>query len=224
MLRVTSLLKGMAIAIALGSSLSACAIDRSVVAIKPPSAATPAAATPAKVAAKITDIRDLRRFEVNPGNPSMPSLGDANEVQDPKFTSRAIGRKRNGYGMAMGDVMLPDNTNVASLVRDAATRALQEKGYRVVDQASPDFNVALPLAIDIEQFWAWVQLGFFEGAMNFEARTNLSGPLVDQNPAVVNATHRKMVGAAFESYWIEVVENGLVDLVEKMKARIKPAS
>ncbi len=217
--RVASLLKGMAIAIALGSSLSACAIDRSVVEIKSPTST----AAPTKAIAKITEIRDLRQFETNSPQASMPSLGDANEVKDPKFTSRAIGRKRNGYGMAMGDVMLPENTTVTTLVRNAAARALQDKGYRVVDQASPEFNTAPSLAIDIEQFWAWVQLGFFEGAMNFEARTTLLGPLVDQNPAAVNATSRKMVGAAFESYWIEVVQNGIEDLVEKMKARIKPA-
>jgi hypothetical protein len=220
MLRVASLLKGMAIAIALGSSLSACAIDRSVVEIKSPAMST----APTKAVAKITEIRDLRQFDVNPPQPSMPSLGDANEIKDAKLTSRAIGRKRNGYGMAMGDVMLPENTSVATLVRNAATRALQDKGYRVVDQTSPDFAMAAPLTIDIEQFWAWVNLGFFEGAMSFEARTKLAGPLIDQNPAVVNATHRKAIGAAFESYWIEVVQNGLEDLVEKMKTRIKPAS
>jgi hypothetical protein len=217
---VASLLKGLALAIALGSGLSACAIDRSVVEIKSPATS----AAPTKSVAKITEIRDLRQFETNPPQAWMPSLGDANEVKDPKFTSRAIGRKRNGYGMAMGDVMLPENTNVAALVRNAAVRALQDKGYRVVDQTSPEFAMAAPLTIEIEQFWAWVQLGFFEGAMNFEARTKLAGPLVDQNPAVVSGTHRKMVGAAFESYWIEVVQNGLEDLVEKIKTRIKPAS
>lgn len=220
MSRVFSLLKGLAIAAALGSSLSACALNRSVVEIKSPQST----ATETKAVAKITDVRDLRPFEVNPVSPSMPSLGDAAEIRDPKLTSRAIGRKRNGYGMALGDVVLPENTNVATLVRNAARRALQDKGYRVVDETSPEFNAALPLAIDVEQFWAWVTPGFFEGSMDFNARAKLSGPLVDQSPATVFGAYHKGIGAAFESYWIESVQGGVDDLVEKMKVRLKPAS
>lgn len=215
-----STIRSLAIAIALAAGLSACATNRSVVEIKQP----PSAATQTKAVAKITDVRDLRRFDVNPRDPSLPSIGDENEIKDLKITSRAIGRKRNGYGMALGDVMLPETTNVATLVRNAATRALQENGYRVVDASSPDFNTAIPLAIDIEQFWAWVTPGMFEGSMDFDSRTVLTGPLVDPSPTIVTGKSHKGIGAAFESYWIEVVQNGLNDLAEKMKTRIKPAS
>lgn len=212
--------KALSILILLGAGLSACALSRSVVEIKAPASST----VEGKVAAKITEVRDLRRFETNPPNPSMPSLGDAKEVQDPAVTSRAIGRKRNGYGMAMGDIMLPENTNVATLVRTAARRALQDKGYRVVEAGSPEFNTALPLAVDIEQFWAWVTPGVFEASMDFDSRTTLTGPMVLPSPSTVSGKYHKGIGIAPDSYWIESVQGGVDDLIEKMKAALKPSS
>jgi hypothetical protein len=44
-------------------------------------------------------------------------------------------------------------------VREAVTKAPAEQGYAVVDTKSPEFNKALPLQVDIDQFWAWFSLG-----------------------------------------------------------------
>ena len=191
-----SVIRSLAILIALTACLPACVTNRSVVEIDQP----PGPAAQSTTAAKITDVWDLRRFEVNPNDPSRPSLANENEILDLEVTKRAVGRKHN-YAIALGDVMLPDRTTVAALVRNAATRALQERGYRVVDASSPEFHIAMPLAIDIEQFWAWVTPDMFDIWMDSDSRLVLTGPLVDPSPTIVagrsvrtSASGSKLIG------------------------------
>ena len=52
-------------------------------------------------------------------------------------------------------MLLPDGRTVELVVREAVTKALAELGYAVVEARSPQFEKALPMQVDIEQFWAW---------------------------------------------------------------------
>lgn len=201
-------------------SVSACATSRSVLPIAAPVSEQPKSNS----FVKITEVRDLRQFSVNPGDPSMPSLGDADEIQDAKITSRALGRKRNGYGMALGDVMLPETTSVVGLVRDSAKKALQDKGYVVVDEGSPDYARALPLAMDVEQFWAWLGWGFTEFTFTFDGKIGMKGgSLLASDPAMVSSQTVVKSIAGTESVWTRVIQTGVNDLAEQIKVHIKPA-
>ncbi len=84
------------------SSLSACAASRSEVAIPGQSSAQQETG----VAVVLLPPVDARRFEAAPKVPSIPSLKEPTQITDIQITARAVGRKRNGYGMAMGDVLL----------------------------------------------------------------------------------------------------------------------
>lgn len=203
--------------------LSACAIGRSVIEVSPPTSATSDGATAVKITAvKITEVRDLRRFSVNPRDPSQPSLGDAAEINDPKVTSRAVGRKRGGFGAALGDVTLPEGTTVAGLVREAARTALQDKGYRIVGETSPDYAAALPLALDVEQFWAWFTPGFVSVTASFKTRVIMTGgPLIRSAREAVDAGASRSDIAVTEAVWTDVILTGLVDLVAKFKEKIR---
>jgi hypothetical protein len=205
------------------TSLSACALGRSVVDIEPAPAAT--ATNDAKAVAKITEVRDLRKFEASPRDPSSPSLGEESELSDPKITSRAFARKRGGFGNAAGDVVLPEGHTVADLVRAAAQRALQEKGYTVVDQSSPLYGNALPLAIDVEQFWAWFTPGVVEVTAEFKAAVTMkSDALTTSQPARATGYAKYGSVAVFESTWQHIVSTGLDDLTAKMKDGLKAPS
>ncbi|HJS31729.1 MAG TPA: flagellar biosynthesis protein [Alphaproteobacteria bacterium] len=220
-----STLQRLAVSTILAVVLSACAIGRSVIEVSPPASATSGGIAAVKIAVKITEVRDLRRFSINPRDPSQPSLGDAAEINDPKVTARAVGRKRGGFGAALGDVTVPEGTTVAGLVREAARTALQDKGYRIVGETSPDYAAALPLALDVEEFWAWFTPGFVSVTASFKTRVIMTGgPLVRSAREAVDAGASRSVIAVTEAVWTDVIQTGLVDLVAKMRERIRDPS
>ena len=77
------------------------------------------------VAVKINKIVDMRHFEPEPSDPSTPSLKRWDEINDKKITERAVARKRNSYGKAMGDILLPEGKTVGGLVESAVIKALR---------------------------------------------------------------------------------------------------
>jgi hypothetical protein len=171
---------------------------------------------------KLTEVRDVRRFEAAPRNPSIPSLQNAAEIEDRAITSRAIARKRGGFGAALADILLPEGRTVEQLVREAVTKAVNENGYTVVDERSPEFGNALPLQIDIQQFWAWFTPGFFLLSVEFE------GILVLKGEALIGSAERQVRAygivkgmVATDNEWQEVMRLGIADLIETVKASVK---
>lgn len=206
--------------LALTAGLTAgCATNRSQIAISAPANVT---VNTGGIPVKIVEVRDSRRFSVNPSDPSLESLGSAEQVANPAVTARAIARKRNTFGQALGDVTLPEGKTVAGLVADAARSALHEKGYRVVDDKSPDHATALPLALDVQHFWAWVKPGFWSLEMKFNADVTVTGAeLVEQKAQLVHADSMMNVQGAFESNWQELIQNGVTTLVAQLKAKLR---
>src|SRR5579862_4194778 len=165
-------------------ALSACGYDRSVVDVSAPAGA----ASDSKVFVKIIAVRDLRKFEASPSDAGTPSLRNATEINDPNITSRAIGRKRGSLGAALGDVALPPGQTVAGLVQGAAQKALEDKGYAVVGTTSPHYATALPLSIDIIDFWSWLSPYGAAVRIDFKSTLNLTGEaLVGVNPPPVTS-------------------------------------
>lgn len=200
--------------------LSGCAATRSTFDVQ--SAPLPAQ-QPATAFVKITEVRDLRQFEAAPRNPSTPSLQDPNEINNPAITARAIARKRGGYGNAMADILLPEGRTVPQIVREGVTRAVSQKGYAVVDERSPEYANALPLQVDIQQFWAWLSPGFWQISLEFE------GILFLRSEALIGDKAERVRGyailkgmAATDEEWKKVLTSGMVDLETQIKAIVKP--
>ncbi len=203
----------------LASSLSACALGRSVVDITPPKSTV----TDNKAVAKIVKVEDRRVFEAAPDDAGTPSLQDAKDIADKTITARAIARKRGGYGQAFGDVVLPEGKTVADLVKSAATKALQDKGYAVVEEGSPQYTTALPLNIEIIDFWSWVAPGFLTMNLEFKSTLKLDGDaLVGANPPPVMSHFKDYPMAVTESTWADMVQRGINDVSDKIKDEIKP--
>lgn len=205
----------------LGLMLSACASSRTVVDIEPLAANR----REGIAFAKITEVRDLRKFERAPRDPSVASLGDATEINDPALTARVIARKRSDTGVTLGDVVLPEGSTVATLVRSAAQKALQDAGYLVVDETSPNYATALPLSLDVEEFWAWSKPGGdYIIPLEFNSLVTIRGDaLVGRTAPAINA--RAITGSiiVLPSSWRQVVEAGLENLSDKLKDQIVPA-
>jgi hypothetical protein len=214
-------IRTLAIPLLLGISLSACALGRSEIMVAPP-ASSATADTNAPVV-KIVNVRDLRQFSTNPRDPSEPSLGEAAEVNDPKLTARMVGRKRGGYGNAMGDVALAEGTTVSTLITGAAQTALQNKGYRVVGENSPDYGRALPLTLDIEQYWSWVADTFIAPKVNAKARIVMKGDPVGSSPAIAEAQVTS-ADLPTDAVWTRTNQTNVNELIAKMSEKIRPAS
>ena len=111
----------------------------------------------------IGTIDDKRRFEAKPRDPSTPSVkGDLASSSQEKL-STLIGRQRNSYGAAMGDLALPKGGTVQEEIRDLLIRGLESRGYTIVD----DENAPIKLAVQIDKFWAWFSPGMW--SISFEA-------------------------------------------------------
>jgi hypothetical protein len=201
-----------AAAILLAVSLAACATNRGEIDLRV--AATPN--PPGGPAVKITEVVDRRKFEIKPGEPNVPSLMNG-EINDAAITRRAIARKRNAYGAALGDILLPEGRSVAQLTEEALTKALREAGYRVVAAGDPDYDKARPLQADVEQFWGWFRPGFAQITLQYEARVRLRGnwPSTAQE---VRGEAKIGRGMAATEQWTEVFNAGLANLVENARA------
>ena len=200
--------------------LSGCATSRSTVDIKVSPGTNPANGKEVK----IVQITDGRKFEVAPKTQSIPSLNEE-EIKDSKITSRAIGRKRNTYGKAMGDFMLPEQRTVQDLVREAMTKALREKGYSVVEQSSAIDQNGLPLEADIGQLWTYITPGFWSLTLEFETIVRIKGNVFPtSNEEQIRGYAQMSVQTGAESNWIETIQNGIDDFIKNLKEKLKSAN
>jgi hypothetical protein len=179
-----------------------------------------ARSAPVKGFVKLTQVRDARHFEAAPRNPSVPSLQNAEQIKDSSITSRAIGRRSDGL-QNTGDILLPERRPVEQLVREAVTQALSDMGYSVVDAKSPEFANAPSLQIDIQQFWTWrTNFWFSPPVLEFESILR-----VKSEALIGGKEERIRAFAKGEAYtgaeWKRVMQSGMADLIEKVRASVR---
>jgi hypothetical protein len=204
--------QSVAIALACLMALSACATSRSEVAV--PSQSSKQAET--GIAVVVPPPVDGRKFETAPRDPSIPSLKEPAQINNSQITSRALGRKRNGYGMAMGDVLLNPPQTAASLVADAVRAGLRDSGYRIVDAGDPAYASAPKVDIRIDEFWTWITPGF---SIKLDNKTTL---VIEGNlpgltpPATVQVRETKGYFAITESEWAPFIDSALAKVRERV--------
>ena len=187
------------------SILAGCALGRETVDVSAPQATNP---TTGKYV-RIDAVEDKRTFTVKPPSADMASL-DPDQDSSDASKARAIGRKRNGYGKALGDVVLPEGKTVSGLVQSALATGFEEAGYVVVKQGDPNFAAAAPVSAQIVDFWAWFQPGFWSVTTNHKSELHLSGDvgaLHGDQTVKTHVSESKQVVVA--SDWREIIEKGL---------------
>lgn len=189
--------------------LAGCATSRSEIKLHSPAIVAPSmTATSAQHVVVIGKITDERVFEQAPNDPSMPSLGfgGADKAAD-DVKARAVGRKRNTYGMALGDVLLQQGQTVESVVRENLIAAFQQAGYQVKGEGDAGPS---PLVVDvhIKQFWAWFTPGFWAVTLSDNIATDLVVHGVEV-PVVVSTHVEDKHAAATEDDWMQIVDKGL---------------
>lgn len=145
---------------------SGCVTGRRMIALDTPVQTAPATS---KGSVAIGAITDQRRFENKPSSPSTPSIdGDVNSASKDSLKGM-IGRQRNGYGAAMGDVALAGGATVESQTRALITEGLKRRGYTASEGGGAD-----AVTVNIDEFWGWFSPGFATVSFEARIRTNLS--------------------------------------------------
>src|SRR5919201_4639639 len=197
--------------------LTGCATTRGVVDVPTKMVSNP----PGGPIVLIDRVTDRRVFEIDPRQANVPSLMNDAEIKDPTITSRAVARKRGGFGKALGDVLLPEGRTVMQVVEEALTRSLRESGLRVVDKQDPQAAAATPIEADVEQFWAWFRPGAFQVAVEFESSVRLTSRLPAlRGSELVNGSSRVTGMAATSETWQEAITKGVDDLVRNTRERL----
>ncbi len=199
--------------------LGGCATSRSVLDIPPPASSN--IAQPNGKEVFINTASDKRVFEANPSIPSIPSL-DPSEEQNDKVRLRSIARKRNGFGKALGDILLKEGQTVESLTTASIRQAFIEKGYRVVDSKDKATESTYVVDADIAKFWSWMNPGFWAITLSTEISTGISikSPQgTDKQTVSVKAADNYQTGV--EGNWIEVMNKALRAYIDDLKTKLK---
>jgi hypothetical protein len=169
----------------------------------------------------IERVTDQRVFELAPSVASIPSL-KLGEIDDPEITSRAIARKRNTYGQAIGDILLPPGRTVEQVVEEALIRSFRDAGYRVITENDDAAATAVPIEADIQQFWSWFTPGFWTISLEFEARVIITADVEPFQQGDEIRGYVKVRGqAAGTKAWMNVMNKGMEDFTTNLTARLK---
>lgn len=209
-------LKASIVALAL-ASLVGCATNRSEVDVTGPA---PQAGTQGQGRQVYISAVDERVFQIDPPSADIPSLKNDEEVNDTSITQRAIGRKRNGFGKGLGDVVLPSGRTVSQLVGNAVATAYQQAGYQVVTTPTPS---AAAVNVHIIEYWSWFSPGAFTVAVNNKAHLKIESP--GAAPLEVISGARDSMQVATDSDWKKINEQGLNAIVTetgKQLGKAKP--
>jgi hypothetical protein len=190
------------------SVIAGCATNRSEIRLSGPATTEYGNTVISGPIAVIRSVKDERVFAESGPDPSQPSLGFGGASKAPAdIKARAIGRKRNSYGKALGDVLLQNGQTVEGLIRENLAAALQQAGYQVKEEDA-DGTSALIIDVHIRQFWAWFQPGFWAIKLNTDIITDLdlSGAKPPVNISVHQEDARQM---ATDGAWMEIVTKAL---------------
>ena len=199
------------------SFVTGCATSRSVVDVDKVVVSTPKQGTDVK----FSSVTDLRDFQVKPRSADTPSLKHG-EIGNEDVTSRAIARKRNGFGMAMGDIVLPENTTVMEVIENQLSKIFNDNGYRVLLPEDRGYSEAIPLDVDILKLWGWMSPGFWSLGITFEAAVSVIGPHSQFHDGVMfESSVEKRYQTGMTSNWKKVLELSLQELREDADTKLK---
>jgi len=164
----------------------------------------------------IATVTDSREFQNRPSDPSVPSIdGDVTKLSAQE-KDKMIGRQRNTFGKAMGDIGLAENDSVTKRTRLLIGEGLRRKGYEVTD----DPKAPTTVAVSIDEFWAWGTPGFW--ALTFEAK--LQCTISVSTPAGVQTAIVKGYGinhgqVAKDVNWQEAYDPAFEDFMTNLGAQ-----
>ncbi len=194
-----------------------CSTSRGIIDISKETSANPQQGQ----AVKFVRMTDKRVFKLNPRQADIPSLKNG-EIKDISITERAIARKRNGYGKALGDILLPEGKTVMDVVENRLSTGFRKNGYKVLNEGDEGYDVAVPIEVDINQFWGWFSPGFWSIGLNFKTSIIVTAPVAEFSKGVeFDSAVEERYQAATTNNWQEVINLSLAELNADIAAEIE---
>ncbi|MBK8817419.1 MAG: hypothetical protein IPN42_18905 [Methylococcaceae bacterium] len=199
--------------------LSGCATSRSIIEVSLPASGEVSKSNGKEIF--INSVTDQRGFEVKPREPSTPSL-DPDEKQGDDIQLRAIARKRNGYGMGLGDILLPEGKTVESLMNSVVRQAFIEIGFNVLSKKEQITENTIVVDVQINKLWSWMNPGFWAITLSTEISTDVTTKYkesTDKKTISVKASDNFQTGV--EGNWLEVMQSALKAYITEFKIKLK---
>lgn len=93
-------------------------------------------------------ISDINRvFATNADSPDKTTY-DPSKGLDEETKSKIIARKRNGFGKALGDIVLAKGLTSEKLIKNIVSQAFVESGYRIVTEDPDGKAVQVDIVVD----------------------------------------------------------------------------
>jgi hypothetical protein len=136
--------------------------------------------------------------------------------------ARAIGRKRGGFGMALGDVLLPEDQTVSLLIGSAMASGFRQADYRVLTPVDPGYDKAVPIEAHVLKFWSWLHVGFWGLVVHNDAEVEVTGPLPAlKHKLTVYGGAEESMDIVFESDWQKVSSKGLDNFSQNLARALR---
>lgn len=197
-----------------------CATNRGIVSLQQPVPATPSQLIGKEVF--IRSVTDNREFQENPSTQDIPSLGfGGSSAASTDIKKRAIARKRNSYGKALGDILLEEGQTVETVISDALKRSFAGLGYTVLKNEQEVTTDTLVVDSSIQKFWAYMTPGWAitiscDIATSLQIRPEKT-KTKETETITVKSEGRYQTGA--EENWMEVFRKAIDKYIEQVKTK-----
>lgn len=201
--------------------VTGCASNRSEVtlAMEKPSSSVTAQKNGRQIAVSV--VVDERVFVDGSDDPSKPSLGfEGSAGTSAEMKARAIARKRNTFGKAMGDVVLQDGQSVSKIMREATEHGFADAGFSIIPAADGKSDVAM-VEVRVKQFWSWMTPGFW--ALTFENKVETLVSVKGKSSTTISAYAQDSGQMGTDGAYVDIAMKGLSDYRAKVTDWAKTA-
>ncbi|MCK4501912.1 MAG: hypothetical protein KAU22_02690 [Desulfuromonadales bacterium] len=199
--------------------LTGCATNRGIVSLQLPESTTVVAANGEEV--YLESVIDKRIFEEKPRTQDIPSLGFGGaEKATAEIKKRSIARKRNGFGQAMGDILLQEGQTVETVIAATLKRAFLETGYKVLTEKEQISANTIIVKVTIQKFWAYMTPGFWAITLSSDISTNMEMRANGNNIKTITVHSDGKYQVATEGNWMEVIDLSIQKYLKEVKNEI----
>ena len=168
----------------------------------------------------IGNIEDNRVFQNKPSDPSIPSIDGNVHSITPQQKEVMIGRQRNAWGRAMGDIALPVGDSVVTRTKRLLEEGFRSRGYRIASDSSAPNSASAT----IDEFWSWGSPGFW--SISFEARVYCTIKLTKSDGSstiVVEGYGINKGQIASDANWQLAYQRAFQDFLSKLDSKMDEA-
>ena len=166
----------------------------------------------------VESVKDVRAFENDPKQASIPSLykHNVNEVSA-KEKQKYIGRTRSSYGKGLWNVILENKQRTTSIVRARIEDAFRSNGYQVVKNENEIDKDTISVNARIEKLWTYMTLGAVKVGLNADISTILSVNNKELSTVVKRKEEYLLIN---QNDYVNIIKSSLAEYKEKLSKQI----